>query len=331
MNLLLLRRGRKTRTPNAAGVDKEPEPARPPSPRPIFGDIHSSRVPWPLSLPTAALLMLGLVLPLALIFFDSFRLRGVHGGFAPIEDLWLHLSSGAFLANYEKALQPIYLSIFWRSLWIAGLTTLLCLLVGYPLAYWLALRVPSKLRPLGLLLVVIPFWTSFVVRTFAWVWILRTEGLINNAALSLGLISEPLQLLYTEPAVLMGLIYGELPFMILPIYASLERLDRALLEAAADLGANPATTFVRVTWPLTLPGVLAGIVLVFVPSVGQYLISDMLGGARSMLVGNLIQNQFFGGKNQPFGFAVAFLLTALVLSLLWGYTRVGNTSTEDLL
>lgn len=298
----------------------------------LFGrTVRLGRIPWSFSLPTVILLFVGLVLPLLMIFFDSFRLRGTLGGFAPIEDLGQHLLSGAFLENYSRAFQGIYLSIFWRSLWMAALTTFLCLLFGYPLAYWLALHVPARWRPLGLLLVVIPFWTSFVVRTFAWVWILRTEGLINNALLSLGLVSEPLMLLYNEPAVLMGLLYGELPFMILPIYASLERLDRSLLEAASDLGANPVTTFRKITWPLTMPGVLAGVVLVFVPSVGQYLISDMLGGARSMLVGNLIQNQFFGGKNQPFGFAVAFMLTALVLSLLWTYTRVGGTNTEDLL
>jgi spermidine/putrescine transport system permease protein len=308
-------------------------PKGPPVIKQLFGrTIRFGRAsPW-FAAPTLAVLAAGLIIPLVMIFFDSFRLRGTYGGFAPIEDLWAHLASGTFLDNYERAFQGIYLAIFWRSLWIAASTTILCLLAGYPLAYWLALHLPGKWRPLGILGVVIPFWTSFVVRTFAWVWILRTEGLINNVLLGLGLISEPLQLLYSEPAVLMGLVYGELPFMILPIYASLERLDRSLLEASADLGANPATTFLKVTWPLTLPGVAAGIVLVFVPSVGQYLISDMLGGARSMLVGNLIQNQFFGGKNQPFGFAVSFMLTALVLSLLWAYTKlVRGASAEDLL
>jgi spermidine/putrescine transport system permease protein len=285
-----------------------------------------------LSGPTLLLLAAGLVLPLVLILLDSFRLRGVYGGFAPIPDLWEHLRSGAFLANYRRATQGIYLLIFWRSLWVAALTTGLCLLAAYPVAYWLAILVRPSRRPLGLLLVVVPFWTSFVVRTFAWVWILRTEGLINNLLLGAGLISEPLHLLYNSGAVLMGLVYGELPFMILPIYAALERLDRSLLEASADLGAHPLTTFWKVTLPLTFPGVAAGVILVFVPSVGQYLISDMLGGARSMLVGNLIQNQFFGGKNQPFGFAVSFLLTALVLLLLWSYTRfVKGGRLEDLL
>jgi len=291
--------------------------------------LHPS--PW-LSAPTLILLAAGLVVPLALIFLDSFRLRGVYGGFAPIPDLWNHLASGAFFGNYRRATQSIYLFIFWRSLWIAALTTGLCLLAAYPVAYWLAILVRPSRRPLGLLLVVVPFWTSFVVRTFAWVWILRTEGLVNNVLLSAGLVDEPLHLLYNSFSVLLGLVYGELPFMILPIYAALERLDRSLLEASADLGANPLTTFRKITLPLTFPGVAAGVILVFVPSVGQFLISDMLGGARSMLAGNLIQNQFFGGKNQPFGFAVSFLLTALVLLILWSYTRlVKGSRLEDLL
>jgi len=291
--------------------------------------LHPS--PW-LSSPTLLLLAAGLVVPLVLIFLDSFRLRGVYGGFAPIADLWEHLRSGAFLGNYRRATQGIYVLIFWRSLWIAALTTVLCLLAAYPVAYWLAILVRPSRRPLGLLLVVVPFWTSFVVRTFAWVWILRTEGLVNNLLLAANLVDEPLHLLYNPFSVLLGLVYGELPFMILPIYAALERLDRSLLEASADLGAGPFTTFWKVTLPLTFPGVAAGVILVFVPSVGQYLISDMLGGARSMLAGNLIQNQFFGGKNQPFGFAVSFLLTALVLMILWSYTRlVKRGRLEDLL
>jgi spermidine/putrescine transport system permease protein len=201
-------------------------------------------------------------------------------------------------------------------LWIAAGVTALSLLLGYPLAYFLACKTSRARRPLFVLLLLLPFWTSFVVRTFAWVWILRAEGVLNRALESLGVIDQPLQLIYSAPAVLIGLLYAELPFMVLPIYASLDKLDPVLLEASADLGANPIATFLSVTLPLSLPGVLAGSVLVFVPSVGQFLISDMLGGARSMLIGNLIQNQFFGGKNPPFGFAVSFLLTLLVLACL---------------
>lgn len=285
-----------------------------------------------LAWPALVVLVVGLVLPMAVVFVDSFRMRGTYGGFAPIDDLVTYLTSGQFLTNYVTAFKAIYLKIFWRSFWMASLTTLLCLVAAYPLAWWLAMRVPPRHRPLGILLVVVPFWTSFVVRTFAWVWILRTEGLVNSALMAVGLIQEPLPLLYNEGAVLVGLLYGELPFMILPIYASLEKLDRTLLEASADLGATGWATFWKVVWPLTLPGVAAGVVLVFVPSVGQFLISDMLGGAKSMLVGNLIQNQFFGGKNAPFGFALSFLLTALVLVVLWLQPRLfRGAKTEDLL
>jgi spermidine/putrescine transport system permease protein len=298
-----------------------------------FGPMaHIGRTPSWIAWPTLVVLVAGVLLPMALIFFDSFRLRGTYGGFAPVEDVVEFITSGAFLTNYVNAFKAVYLKIFWRSLWIATATTLLCLAAGYPLAYWLAMKVQPKWRPLGILLVVVPFWTSFVVRTFAWVWILRTEGLINAALMGLGLIEEPLPLLYNEWAVLVGLVYGELPFMILPIYASLEKLDRSLLEAASDLGAGAWDRFWKVTWPLTLPGIAAGAVLVFVPSVGQFLISDMLGGAKSMLVGNLVQNQFFGGKNAPFGFALSFLLTAMVLALLWLQPRIfKGARSEDLL
>jgi spermidine/putrescine transport system permease protein len=165
-------------------------------------------------------------------------------------------------------------------------------------------------------LVVVPFWTSFLVRTYAWMFILRSEGLLNHLLLAGGLVSRPLALLYTQAAVMIGLVYGELPFMILPLYATLERLDRSLLEAAADLGAGWSAALWRVTVPLCLPGIVAGTVLVFIPSLGQFVVSDLLGGARGMLIGNLIQNQFAVARDQPFGAALAFELTAAVLLLL---------------
>jgi spermidine/putrescine transport system permease protein len=168
-------------------------------------------------------------------------------------------------------------------------------------------------------LIVIPLWTSFLIRTYAWMFILRSEGLLNRLLLGAGVIAHPLPLLYTQLAVMLGLIYGELPFMILPLYASLEKLDRSLLEAAADLGAGRAGSFLRVTLPLTLPGMAAGVVLVFIPSLGQFVVSDLLGGAKSVLVGNLIQNQFAVARNQPFGAALAFELTGAVLLLLGAY------------
>ena len=166
---------------------------------------------------------------------------------------------------------------------------------------------------------VVPFWTSFLIRTYAWMLILRSAGLVNTVLIGSGVIDRPLDLLYNNFSVMVGLVYGELPFMILPLYASLEKLDRSLLEAAADLGAGARSAFWRVTVPLTLPGIVAGTVLVFIPSIGQFVVSDLLGGAKTILAGNLIQNQFAIARNQPFGAAVAFELTAVVLLLLLAY------------
>ena len=209
--------------------------------------------------------MLGLffLLPLVLMLGVSGAERGVYGGLRPIADLAAYLRSGAFLASYRQSLQALYLGIAWRSLWMAALTTGLCLAIGFPAAYALALQVPRRRRGLLLGLVVMPLWTSFLIRTYAWMFILRSEGLLNHLLLSTGLASRPLPMLYTGGAVIVGLVYGELPFMILPLYAALERLDRTLLEAAADLGAGRAAVVRRVTVPLALPGLVAGVVLVF--------------------------------------------------------------------
>ena len=277
------------------------------------------KAPHLLSLPTWLVLGLFLLLPLLIMLGVSFAQKGAYGGFKPVGDLWAYISSGDFLANYQRSLGARYLPIYWRSLWMAVLTTVLCLVVSYPVAYYIAILAPPRRKNLLLALAVIPFWTSFLIRTYAWMLILRTEGLVNVALLKLGLIGQPLDLLYNEFAVMLGLVYGELPFMILPLYASLEKLDGTLLEASGDLGAGPLSTFWRVTVPLTLPGIVAGVVLVFIPSIGQFVVSDLLGGAKSMLAGNLIQNQFQMANNKPFGAAVAFELTAIVMVLLMAY------------
>jgi len=279
-----------------------------------------------LALALPAWLVLGsfFLLPLVLMLGVSGAERGIYGGLRPIADLAAYLRSGAFLASYRQSLQALYLGIAWRSLWMAALTTGLCLAIGFPAAYALALHAPRRRRGLLLGLVVVPLWTSFLIRTYAWMFILRSEGLLNHLLLSTGLASRPLPMLYTGGAVIVGLVYGELPFMILPLYAALERLDRTLLEAAADLGAGRAAVVRRVTVPLALPGLVAGVVLVFVPSLGQFVVSDLLGGAHTMLLGNLIQNQFAVARNQPFGAALAFELTAAVLLLLGAARAAGG-------
>jgi spermidine/putrescine transport system permease protein len=286
---------------------------------------------YALLLPTWLVLGVFFLLPLAMMLIVSGGERGLYGGVQPVADLGAYLRSGAWLGNYARSFEGIFARIGWRSLWLAALTTLLCLAVAFPVAYYIALRAPRRWKSVLLGLVVIPFWTSFLIRTYAWMFILRSEGLLNQALIGLGVIDRPLALLYTQLAVAIGLVYGELPFMILPLYAALEKLDRSLLEAAADLGAGRAARLLRVTVPLALPGVAAGIVLVFVPSLGQFIVSDLLGGARSMLIGNLVQNQFAVARNQPFGAALAFELTAAVLLLLLAYALYARRRGEDAL
>jgi len=278
--------------------------------------------PYSLVFLSLAVLVTFLLLPLLIMLLYSFAQRGTYGGLKPIEDLGQYFRSFDWISNYVRSLEPIYLEIYFRSLWMATVTTVLCLLIGYPMAYFISIRIKPSLKNTMLTLVVIPFWTSFLIRTYAWIIILRSEGLINNALMALGIIQSPIEtLLYSEFAVTLGLVYGELPFMILPLYASIEKLDLSLLEAAGDLGSNPFWTFLKVTVPLTMPGIAAGIVLVFIPTIGAFITPDLLGGAKSILVGNLIQNQFVIARDKPFGSAICFGLTAFVLMLLFLYAR----------
>ena len=256
------------------------------------------------------------LLPVLILLVYSFMPRGAYGGVQP----------GFTLEHYQRFLDPLYLGILRRTAWLSFLCTLVCLLLAYPTAFYIARS--GRRRNLLLFLAVLPFWTSSLVRTYAMIFLLRDSGLINRALIDAGLIHVPLRLLYTEGAVLAGLVYGALPFMILPIYASLEKLDPALLEAAEGLGARPWARFSRVVWPLTLPGVAAGSLLVFVPSLGSFVVPDLLGGARHMMIGNLIQNQFGPSRNWPFGSAAAFAVMALVLIAMLGVLRVGGLDDQ---
>src|SRR3954453_16787563 len=278
-----------------------------------------NRTAWSLLLPVWLALGIFFLAPLVLMLFVSFAERGTYGGIEPVRDLGAYLRSGAFVANYARSFDAIYLAIGWRSLWMAAVTTGLAILLGFPIAYYLALLAPPRWKGLLLGLVVIPFWTSFLIRTYAWMFILRTEGLLNLVLVGSGILRHPVELLYTQTAVMIGLVYGELPFMILPLYASLEKLDRTLLEASADLGAGAVSTFFRVTVPLAMPGLAAGVVLVFVPSVGQFVVSDLLGGGKVDLLGNVIQRQFTRARDKPFGAALAVELTLLVVAMLVAY------------
>ncbi|HYC00621.1 MAG TPA: ABC transporter permease [Candidatus Limnocylindrales bacterium] len=226
------------------------------------------------------------------------------------------------LDNYAAVFSPLYLRILARSVLYAGLTTLACLILAYPTAFFIGQAAPQRQRLL-LMLVMIPFWTSFLIRTHAWVTILKSEGVLNAALVQLGVIEAPLELLYTPGAVLVGLVYTFLPFMILPIYTSVERLDRALVDAAFDLGARPLRTFARVILPLTGPGIGAGVLLVFVPALGLYAVNDILGGGSADMIGNVIENQFKGGaRNWPFGAALGtVLMAAFVAAMVLGERR----------
>lgn len=221
------------------------------------------------------------------------------------------------LRSWSRVGDPIYLSILWKSVEYAGLTTLICVLVGYPVAFVVG-RADERRRPMLLTLVMIPFWTSFLIRTYAWVTILKSRGLLNSVLMQLDWIGEPIEMMYTPFAVIIGLVYTFLPFMILPIYGSVEKLDPSLIEAALDLGAGPWRTFRRVILPLTMPGVSAGILLCFVPALGLYAVNDILGGGRVDMIGNVIENQFKGtARNWPFGAALGTALLAAFALAFW--------------
>lgn len=253
------------------------------------------------------------IVPLALIVVYSFLKAGPYGGI-----VWEFSWDGYIQTLFEKdfdghlVFSTANLEVFLRSVKLAGTCTLLCVLLGFPVAYHMATRPPEK-RNLWILLVTIPFWTNLLIRTYAWMLVLRTDGLLNHFLLSLGIIHEPLPLLYNEFAVTLGLVYSYLPFMILPIYTSLERMDWQLNDAAADLYADHWQTLAHITIPLALPGVIAGAVLVFIPAIGSFLASDLLGGGKQMMLGNLVQLQFGFSRNWPFGAALSVILMAVVL------------------
>ncbi|CUS97072.1 spermidine/putrescine transport system permease protein [Candidatus Kryptobacter tengchongensis] len=272
-------------------------------------------------IPSAMVLVFFFLFPLLIMFYYSFLQRGVYGGFEPIENVKEYILSLVWLKNYIRVFDSLYIPIYIRSLYIALMTTIICLLVGYPVAYYIAMKVKPEHKIFYLFLIIVPLWTSFLIRTYAWILILRDEGLINLFLIKIGLIEKPLPLLYNEFSVLLGLVYGELPFMILPIYSSLEKIDISLIEASKDLGADEFGTLKRVILPLTLPGVIVGVVIVFIPTLGSFIVSDLLGGAKSMLVGNLIQNQFIVARDKPFGSAIAFVLSSFVLVLLYVYRK----------
>ena len=284
--------------------------------------------------PSLFWLIIFFLIPLLIVSAMSFGQRGTYGG---VE--W-QLS----IENFIRLFDPLYLRIFGRSFTIAATTTAICLLIGYPLAYWIAVQ-PMERRNTLLMLLMIPFWTNFLVRTYAWILILRDHGIINSLWIGtlhslvlslaqtfpsnlwqplLDATANPLPLFGTNLAIILGLVYGWFPDMVLPCYAAIERFDFSLAEAAQDLYANRVQTFLRVIFPITLPGVLAGSMLVFIPSLGAYITPDLLGGAKSVMIGNVIYSQFMAARDYPFGSAISFVLMAAMLIGTLFYFRLGH-------
>ena len=264
-----------------------------------------------IALPSWAYLTVFFALPLLIVVVYSFATRSSTG---------LTRLTGWNLDSYQRLFDPLVAQIAVRSLVLATATTVICLLLSYPFAYYIATRAP-KWRNLLIVFVLIPFWSNFLVRTYAWRVILGSDGPLAQLTESLGF--EPLRLLFTNTAILIGLVYGYLPFMVLPLYAALERMDWSLVEAARDLYANGWTAFRKVTWPLSRPGVIAGSILVFIPSLGAYVTPALLGGARTTLLGDYIVSQFLAARNQPFGSALSVAVMGVMLVAVIIYFRSG--------
>ncbi|MDX1979831.1 MAG: ABC transporter permease [Bryobacteraceae bacterium] len=259
--------------------------------------------------PAGAMLGLLFLAPLGIIAAYSLMTRGPYGG---VMGPWT-------AENYARLFDPLYLSILLRSVVYAAVATAVCVFMGFPLALFISRSGARK--GLYLALVIVPFWTSFLVRTYAWMFLLRDTGLINTSLRMAGLIDQPLPLLYTPLAVMLGLVYGYLPFMVLPIFSTLERLDKSLLEAAADLGARPLDALFHITIPLAKPGILAGSLLVFISCLGAYLTPDLLGGGKTIMIGNVVQNQFTTSRDWPFGAALSLILMLAVMAMLMPLIR----------
>ena len=266
-----------------------------------------------LAWPYVLWIILFTILPLLIIVLFSFTEKTEMGSISMIFTL----------DNYRKFFQPLYLNVLKRSVILAVVSTVMCLIVGYPMAYIMS-RAPRKKRNLMATLFVLPLWTNFLLRPYAWMGLLREQGLINEFLRAIGLIERPLQLLYNNGAVVMGMVYNFLPFMVLPIYSVLVKLDDSLLEVAHDLGANDVKVFQKVIFPLSLPGVATGIYMVFMPAVSTFVLSDLLGGSHTILLGNLIENQFRNARNWQFGSAISVIMLLFIIVTMGYFAKDGD-------
>jgi spermidine/putrescine transport system permease protein len=282
---------------------------------------------WLLSAPALIIIFLAATGPLLIVVIYSFLTPGPYGDvvWKFSTDGWLSVVMQRDIFDDTLAFADAHLSIFWRSISLSFYTTVLTLLFGFPTAYFIATR-PPKTREVWVFLVTIPFWTNLLIRTFAMQQVIRNEGLVNTALMALGIIKQPLQIMNTNAAILLGMIYIYLPLMVLPIYASMEKLDFRLVEAGYDLYAGRWQVLRRIIFPLIKPGVIAGSILVFIPSLGAYVIPRVLGGGKNMMLGNLIELQFGAGRNWPLGAAISITLMVLVMIALLFYVRNASGS-----
>ncbi len=227
------------------------------------------------------------------------------------------------LDNYVRLFDPLYAKVLMHSFYMAIVATLLCLVIGYPFAY-IIVKMPEKWRPFMLFLVIVPFWTNSLIRTYGLKIVLGTQGILNKSLMAMEIIEKPIRLMYTETAVMIGLVYILLPFMILPLYSAIEKLDNTYIEAAKDLGANKLQTLTKVILPLTMPGIIGGCLLVLLPALGMFYISDLLGGAKNLLIGNVIKSQVLNARDWPFGAATSIALTIAMAIMLYAYYRAGK-------
>ena len=254
-----------------------------------------------------------LLIPLIYVVVISFMTKGAYGGVV-----------GKFsIDSYKKIFDPLYLTVMWKSVVMAFETSVICLIISYPFAYMLC-KVPDKIRGMLTLLIMLPFWVNGLIRLNGWSNILRDSGFVNTLLMKIGIIDQPIQMMYSEGAVLFGMVYTFFPFMVLPLTSSISKLDHSLVEASYDLGARKIKTFIRVILPMTLPGIFAGTIQVFIPSLGAFFISDVMGGGSAAYLGNLIQNQFLVARNWPLGAAFSVLLIIFTLVVLKAYSKVGD-------
>ena len=257
--------------------------------------------------------LLFIIAPFLLLAFMSFMTKGALGKVEYVPTI----------ENYTEMLNPVYATVIEESIIVAGWTTFLTIILGYPLANFIA-TVKAKTSSLLTVLLMLPLWVSGLVVLYSFVILLNTGGVVNTALLSLAIIGEPLQLLYNNFAIIVGMIYMFLPFAVLPMYSSIEKLDRGLIEASKDLGAGPFKTFFKIILPLTSPGIFAAVILTFIPCIGYYMVTDMLGGGTSLMIGNLIYRQFTISRNWPFGAALSMILAVIIFLMVFIYTKLGG-------